>query len=191
MKAILFLTSFLFCTVLFSGCNKNDDGQANQCLKNENFFEAKFDNQTIEPHYAQGGGFGLYTLYLERCYSNEDNWLLSINTEDTLSLYLNLTEISENSIYSIGAGNLNHLALDCDNTTSLYIYDETVNSNIFISSNNGQLEITRYDRGLGIIIGSFTAEMVSTTDPSIKKTITGEFNLNKSKLDNTKKPCWL
>ncbi|MAP80518.1 MAG: hypothetical protein CL526_05465 [Aequorivita sp.] len=63
--------------------------------------------------------------------------------------------------------------------------DETTYTYSFISSSNGTIEITEYDSGYGILVGTFSAEMVSTADPTVKKTITGAFNLNKSTLDNT------
>ncbi len=73
----------------------------------------------------------------------------------------------------------------------MYIFDEDTFSYTFISNNNGTVTITEYDGGLGILVGTFTAELVSTEDPAVKKIITGEFNLNKSTLDNTQRPCFL
>ncbi len=93
--------------------------------------------------------------------------------------------------YSITIGNPDHTSISCAEVTSLFIEDEATNSYTFISSSSGTIEITEYDSGSGILVGTFTCEMVSTADPSVKKTITGEFNLNKSTLDNTQKPCWL
>lgn len=188
MKAILFLKTLLFCTILFSSCNKNDDAQ---CEKNENFFEATFNNDIIKPYYNQGGGFGLYTLYQQQCPEANESWLLTVRTENNLSLYISLIELIDVGNYRISDGNPNHIAIDCAETTTIYIEDETTNTYTYISSNNGEVKITEYDPKFGKIVGSFTAEMVSTANPSIIKTISGEFNLNKSTLDNTKKPCWL
>lgn len=47
---------FIFSLVL-SSCNKDDATDDDQgCVKVENYFEATFDGQTIEPYYVQGGG---------------------------------------------------------------------------------------------------------------------------------------
>lgn len=187
MKINVILKSLMIFIVLLSGCNK-DDGNTD-CVK-DNYFKAEFDGGVIEPHYAQGGGFGLYTLYLERCDSNENNWLLSITTENSMNFYLNLN-ITSTGIFQMEMGDINHLALDCDDVNSIYLTDHATSSLVFISTSTGTIEITEFDSRYGILVGIFTVEMVSTSDPSIKKTITGEFNLNKSTLDNRQKPCWL
>ncbi|MBT0606936.1 hypothetical protein [Aequorivita echinoideorum] len=191
MKMIV-KTMMLF-ALLATSCNKDDDGKEEQgCVKEENFFEAQFDGTTIEPHYAQGGGFGVYTLNFNRCSENEGNWYLSVNTENNgPSFYLYLINVNSIGNYSIEAGDSSQIPAFCDEVISLYIRDEINSTYSFISSENGQVEITRYDNNLGILVGTFTAELVSTADPSVKKTITGEFNLNKSTLDNTQKPCFL
>ncbi len=188
----MILKSLIIFALLLSSCNKDDDNNGDQdCIKNKNFFEADFDGQIIEPYYNQGGGFGLYTLYIQRCTSNDNTWLFTIRTEDDLGLYITMTNIGAVGNYSISTGNPDHVAIYCAEITSLFIEDESTNSYSYISSANGTIEITEYDSGSGILVGTFTSEMVSTADPSIEKTITGEFNLNKSTLDNTKKPCWL
>lgn len=175
-----------------SSCNKDDDNKDDQgCVKEENFFEAEFDDEPIEPHYGQGGGFGLYTLNFQRCASNDNNWNLSVNTDTNRSLFIYLIGINAIGNYTINTGDPNHVAIQCFESSSIYLLDETTFTYSFISSSNGTIEITEYDSGSGILVGTFSAEMVSTADSSIKKTITGEFNLNKSTLDNTQKPCWL
>ncbi|MDP2687658.1 MAG: hypothetical protein Q8O62_10585 [Aequorivita sp.] len=192
MRKRVFLKLLIICTIIAISCNKDDDNKDDQgCVKEENFFEAQFDGDIIEPYYNQGGGFGLYTLYLQRCSPDDNTWLITVRTEDDLSLYITVLDIVSTGIYSTTTGNPNHLAIDCAEVTSLFIQDEATNSYTFISSSNGTIEITEYDSGYGILVGTFTCELVSTTDPSIKKTITGDFNLNKSTLDNTKRPCWL
>lgn len=192
MRKRVFLKLLIICTIIATSCNKDDDNKDDQdCVKEENYFEAQFDGETIEPHYAQGGGFGLYTLYLQRCSPSDNSWKLSVTQEDDIALYINLIDISNTGSYTITNGNPDHVAIDCDEVTSIYLFDGTTHTYSFISSSNGTIEITEYDSGYGILVGTFTCEMVSTADPSIKKTITGDFNLNKSTLDNTKKPCWL
>gem|GEM_PF-3916812 len=192
MKINMILKSLLIVTVLLSSCNKDDDKKEEQgCVKDENFFEAEFDGETIEPHYAQGGGFGLYTLYQQQCSPNDNTWLITMRTEEDLSLYITVTNIVGVGNYSIFSGNPDHIAITCAEVTSLFIEDEATNTYTYISSSNGTIEITEYDSGYGILVGTFSAEMVSTADPTVKKTITGAFNLNKSTLDNSQKPCWL
>ena len=188
----MILKLFVIFTLMTTGCNKDDDNKDDEgCVKEENYFEAEFDNETIEPYYNHGGGFGLYTLYMQRCSPNDNTWLITIRTEDDLSLYITITNLDVIGNYSISSGNPNHIAIDCAEVTSVFIEDEATNSYTFISSSNGTIEIREFDNGSGILVGTFSCEMVSTADPSIKKTITGDFNLNKSTLDNTKKPCWL
>jgi len=190
MNISILFKSILLCFILFTSCNKDDD-KAQDCIKDENFFEAEFDSETIEPHYAQGGGFGLYTLNFQRCASDNNNWNLSVNTDANRSLFIYFIGVNTTGNHTITSGNPNHVAIECFDSTAIYLLDETTYTYSFISSSNGTIDITEYDSGLGILVGTFTCEMVSTADPSIKKTITGEFNLNKSTLDNTKKPCWL
>ena len=188
----MILKLFVIFALMAMGCNKDDDNKDDQgCVKEENFFEANFDGEIIEPHYAQGGGFGLYTLNFQRCTSDDDNWNLSINTDYNISLFIYLIGVNNTGIYTINSGDPNHVAIACFESTAIYLLDETTYTFSFISSSNGTIEITEYDSGHGIMVGTFTCEMVSTADPSVKKTITGEFNLNKSTLDNTKRPCWL
>ncbi len=189
MKKYMILKLLIIITFIATSCNKDDDNKNEQgCVKDENFFEAEFDGEPIEPHYAQGG---LYTLYLQRCSPIDNSWKLSVTQEDDIALYINLIDISNTGSYTITNGNPDHVAIDCDEVTSIYLFDETTHTYSFISSSNGTIEITEYDSGYGILVGTFTCEMVSTADPLIKKTITGDFNLNKSTLDNTKRPCWL
>ncbi|MCB0453061.1 MAG: hypothetical protein KDC94_09295 [Aequorivita sp.] len=192
MKRYMILKLLIICAIIASSCNKDDDKKDDEgCVKEENFFEAQFDGQTMEPFYVQGGGFGLYTLNLQRCSPDDNSWILSINTENDINLYLYLVEIMEIGNYSTAIGDPGHTSISCAEVTSLFIEDEASNTYTYISSSNGSIEITEYDSGYGILVGTFSAEMVSTADPSVKKTITGEFNLNKSTLDNTKRPCWL
>ena len=174
------------------GCNKDDDNKDDQgCLKEENFFEAHFNGETIEPYYNVGGGFGRYTLSLTKCDSNGTDWLLTINTENNLGLYLSFIGINGPGVYDFYLGNPNHIPANCAENISLYLFDQNAFEYSYLSSTNGTVEITENDNAAGILVGSLTCEMVSTADPSVKKTITGEFNLNKSTLDKTKRPCWL
>ena len=192
MKTKMILKLLFIFSLALSSCNKDDDNKDEQgCVKEENYFEAQFDGQTIEPYYNQGGGIGRYTLSFSRCVDNENDWLLTINTENDIGFDFSLIGLTGIGNYNISAGNPEHIAVTCAVKTSIYIEDQDSNSYTFISSSNGTIEITGYDNSLGILIGTFTAELVSTADPSVKKTITGEFNLNKSTLDKTIKPCWL
>ena len=191
MKRSILLKIIVVCTLILTSCNKNDDNKEEGCLKDENFLEASFNDENLAPYYNQGGGFGLYTLNFQRCSSNENNWTLSVNTDSNKSLFIYLIDVNGVGNYPITTGDPNHVAIQCFETTSIYLLDEVTYNYSFISSSNGTIEITEYDSSSGILVGTFTCEMVSTADPSIKKTITGNFNLNKSTLDNTKKPCWL
>jgi len=188
MKKLMILKVFILCTLLTTSCKKDDDPG---CVKEENFFEAEFDGEKIEPFYNQGGGFGLYTLSLQRCFEKNDSWRLSCATKSGVALFISLMDVTQVGSYPISAGDPEHVAIDCAVENSLFVMDVATYSYSFISSNDGVIEITEYDNGIGKMVGTFTAEMVSTTDPSVKKTITGRFNLNKSTLDNTRKPCWL
>lgn len=189
---MIILKVFVIFALMTTGCNKDDDNKEEQgCVKEENVFEAQFDDETIEPHYAQGGGFGLYTLNFQRCPSNDNNWNLSVNTDANRSLFIYLIGVNSTGNYILTSGDPNHVAIQCFESNSIYILDETTYTYSFISSSNGTIEITEYDSGYGILVGTFSAEMVSTADPTVKKTITGAFNLNKSTLDNTQRPCWL
>ena len=188
----MILKLFVIFALMATACNKDDDNKDEQeCVKEENFFEAEFNGETIEPHYAQGGGFGLYTLNFQRCPSNDNNWNLSVNTDANRSLFIYLIGVNSTGNYILTSGDPNHVAIQCFESNSIYILDETTYTYSFISSSNGTIEITEYDSGYGILVGTFSAEMVSTADPTVKKTITGAFNLNKSTLDNTQRPCWL
>ncbi len=192
MRKRVFLKLLIICTIIAISCNKDDDNKDDQgCVKEENFFEAEFDGQTIEPYYNQGGGIGRYTLSISRCVDNENDWLLTINTENDMGFDFSLIGLTGIGNYNISAGNPDHISVTCAENTSIYIEYQVSNSYTFISSSNGTIQITEYDNSSGILAGTFTCEMVSTADPSVKKTITGEFNLNKSTLDKTIKPCWL
>ena len=192
MKTKMILKLLFIFSLALSSCNKDDDNKDEQGgVKDENLFEAEFDGETIEPHYAQGGGFGLYTLNFQRCPSNDNNWNLSVNTDANRSLFIYLIGVNSTGNYILTSGDPNHVAIQCFESNSIYILDETTYTYSFISSSNGTIEITEYDSGYGILVGTFSAEMVSTADPTVKKTITGAFNLNKSTLDNTQRPCWL
>ncbi len=188
----MLLKSLIICAIIATSCNKDDDNKDDQgCVKEENYFEAEFDGDTIEPYFNQGGGIGRYILSFSRCYDNGNDWLLTINTENDLGFDFSLIGITGTGNYNISTGNPDHIPANCAENISIYIEDQISNSYTFISSSNGTIEITEYDSGYGILVGTFTCELVSTADPSVKKTITGEFNLNKSTLDKTKRPCWL
>ena len=190
---ILHILKYLTIILLFSSasCNKDDNKEDQECVKEENFFEAQFDGNSIEPYYNQGGGIGRYTLSLNRCNDNQSNWLLTINTENDLGLDFSIIGITGTGNFNISAGNPDHIAVTCAENTSIFIEDQALNSYTYISSSDGEIIITEFDSSLGIIVGMFTCELVSTVDPLDKKIITGVFNLNKSTLDKTKKPCWL
>ena len=117
--------------------------------------------------------------------------MITVRTEADLSFHITVKDLVDTGTYPLVAGDVNHVAIDCAETTSFYVEDEATNSYTYLSSSNGTVEITEYDSSSGILVGTFGVEMVSSADPSIKKTITGEFNLNKSALDNTQRPCWL
>ncbi len=188
----MILKSFLIVAILFSGCNKDDDKSEEQgCVKEENFFEAQFDGETIEPHYNVGGGFGRYTLSFTRCDDNSNDWLLTINTENDLGFYLSFIGINGTGHYEVNNGNPDHIPANCAENISLYIFDQNAFEYSYLSTTNGTIEITEINNASGILVGTFTCEMVSPANPTVKKIITGEFNLNKSTLDKTKRPCWL
>ncbi len=188
----MILKFLIIFALLLSSCNKDDENNGDQeCVKDENFFEAHFNGETVEPYYNQGGGVGRYTLSFTRCDDNGNDWLLTINTENDLGLYLSFIGINGTGVYDLNFGDPNHIPANCAENISLYLFNQNAFEYSYLSSTNGTVEITENDNASGILVGTLTCEMVSTADPSVKKTITGEFNLNKSTLDKTKKPCWL
>lgn len=192
MKKKMILKLFVIFALMATACNKDDDNKDDQsCVKEENFFEAEFNGETIEPYYLVSGATSFYTLNYTRCFESDTNWSLSISTENDIRLYLYLIDITETGTYSVIAGDLNHTQALCYNATSIYLVDDVNNVYTYISTGNGQIEITEYNAESGIFAGTFSCEMVSTTNSSVKKVITGEFNVNKSTLDNFEKPCWL
>tara|TARA_R100000353_G_scaffold52219_2_gene41503 strand:+ start:502 stop:663 length:162 start_codon:yes stop_codon:yes gene_type:complete len=53
MKEKMILKLFVIFALMATACNKDDDNKDEQeCVKEENFFEAAFNGETIEPHYA-------------------------------------------------------------------------------------------------------------------------------------------
>lgn len=106
MKFTLYFKILILCALIATGCNKDDNNNDDQgCVKEENFFEAEFDGETIEPYYVRGGGFGLYTLNFNRCPENQDDWLLTVRNENDISLYVLLSDINNVGSYNIVQGN--------------------------------------------------------------------------------------
>lgn len=192
MKAIFLLKSLLFCTLLLSSCNKNDD---DQCAKNENFFEAEFEGQIVEPRWITGGGSRVYTLYINRNQENRDDWAITITAQNNIVLTLSLMNIVGEGNYPVNTGNENDLPIPPPFFRKTFIL---LNQNVgdpssyyFSLENTGSIEVTDYNSETGILVGSFRCELYSSLDPSIILPIEGAFNINLSTLDINMRPCWL
>lgn len=86
MKTKMILKLLFIFSLALSSCNKDDDNKDEQgCVKEENFFVAQFDGETIEPRWITGGGVSAYTLYVNR--NNEDNndWEISLTSNNRTS----------------------------------------------------------------------------------------------------------
>lgn len=175
--------------VTITGCEKDDKKDDTACLKDENFFEANFMDETLEPYFSSGIS-GRYTLNTLRCVNNEGNWLIRFRTENDISIYFYLTGVNDIGNYVLDNGDIGNVPGICTDESSIYILDGDTLSYTFIST-GGTFTITAYDIDLGIFVGSFTTEMMSTTDSNQVATMTGVFNVNKSILDTTKKPCFI
>ncbi len=196
MKINLILKSLVICSLLLSSCNKDDDNKDDQgCIKDENFFEAEFDGKIIEPRWITGGGVSAYTLYVDRNNEDENDWEVSLTSNNRITLTFSLINVDGTGIYPIDAASSNELPPTPFTFSKTYIYIEKIidDSTIYYFSEEGTgvIVITDYNIEDGILIGTFNCELYNSLDPSIKMPISGEFNINLSTLDINKKPCWL
>ena len=75
----LFLLVILFCST--TACKK-DDSNDPDCVKEENYFTAEFDGQTLEPYWHTGFGTTRYTLSVNRSSQNQNDWQIAIGIEE-------------------------------------------------------------------------------------------------------------
>lgn len=146
--SIIFLCCFsLFC---FS-CSKDDD---NNCVKDENYFEADFDGEFLEPTWRKiGFGSSVYGLSVYRPSENLNNWLLGVTTQDgyrVIQIYLN--DIQNKGSYPIET-NIEASGSELFSKTHIFLndhyFDEDYTPPTLIAyyslPNTGSIEITEYE----------------------------------------------
>lgn len=195
MKILNYLLVFiLLCT---SACNKDDD---NNCIKDENYFIAEFDEETLEPYWHTGFATKHYTLMAQRNPENQDDWHIYFNVNDSKTLFLWIKDINGIGSYPIDTGTIEDVAPPLYGNTyislkDLNISDPNINNGspyiYFSLGETGTIEIKEYDRTKGILIGTFSCMMYSTHNEGEVKEITGEFNINLATHNRDNKPCWL
>lgn len=192
MKRYMLLKLIIIVAFITTGCNKDDEKkEEHDCLKEENFFELKMEEKSYEPYFLVAGGLNFYTLNVTRCSQNSNDWAISINTEENISIYIYMIDVGQPGNYPFFAGNDGHVPTICPEKISLYIYDEISHSYTYISHGSGELTITESDGNIGQFVGTFQCEVTNVQDPNITKTVVGSFNVNKSTLNNFERPCWL
>ena len=175
-------------------CNKDDDNNAD-CVK-DNYFKAQFDGEAIEPRWITGLGFSAYTLYVDKNNQEENDWGITLTSENRISLHFSLINVLGTGHYPIADAASSIIPpIPYNMYSKTYIYLEKVkddNTHFFFSiENTGSIEVTHYDNEKGILIGTFSCDLYSSTNPDIVKPISGEFNINLSTLDIDKTPCWM
>lgn len=192
MKILNYLLVFiLLCT---SACNKDDD---NNCIKDENYFIAEFDEEALEPYWHTGFATSHYTMYNNRNPHNQDDWEIVVGVGNSRYIYMYIIDVNDIGRYSIETGNEADLA-NFFSKTYLYMVDESYIGHPDLSifthfsmGDTGSFEITEYDSTKGILIGTFICMMYSTHNEGEVKEITGEFNINLATHNRDNKPCWL
>lgn len=62
-------------------CIKDDNNDPN-CVKEENYFIAEFDGETLEPVWSNVGfGYSMYMFSMYRPPQNQNNWELIVGTQ--------------------------------------------------------------------------------------------------------------
>ncbi|MGB3344374.1 MAG: hypothetical protein WBA61_10710 [Aequorivita sp.] len=192
MKKKMIIKLFVIVALMAMGCNRDDDNKGDQgCLKEENYFDLKMEEKTFEPYFLVAGGLSFYTLNVTRCSRSSNDWAISINTKENISVYIYIKDVSQPGNYPIFAGNNDHVPAICSEKMSLYIFDEISNAYTYISDGTGELTFTKTDRDIGLFVGTFQCEVTNVQYPNIRKTVSGNFSVNKSTLNNFERPCWL
>lgn len=195
MKAKMIIKIFLLVAFIATSCNKDDEKDEQDCVKEENFFEAQFDDETIEPRWITGGGVSAYTLYVNRNNEDKNDWEISLTSNNRISLNFSLINVDEPGIYTIDAASSNEIPPVPFMFSTTYIYIEKIigDSTIYYFSRegSGNIEITEYNSEKGILIGTFSCDLYSSVNPQMIKPIAGTFNINLSTLNIDERPCWL
>ncbi len=182
--------------VATTACNKDDDKSEEQgCVKEENYFEAEFDGEVIEPRWITGGGVSAYTLYVNRNNEDVNDWEISLTSNNRISLYFSLMNVDETGNYPIDEASSNGLPPIPFKYSKTYVYIEKIITDstvyYFSKEESGNISITEYNSEKGILVGTFNCNLYSSVNPAIKKPITGKFNINLSTLNIDERPCWL
>lgn len=106
MSTNLLLLPFLFSMVV---CCHNDDNSVN-CVKEENYFTAEFDGQTLEPIWGNWG-FGSKGYELS-VYKPEDQnyWYLTVGTQNDI-ITMNILNIDGLGDYPIETSTIDDLPI--------------------------------------------------------------------------------
>ena len=171
MKPIILILTFFS----LLACNNDDDSGKDN---GGNTFSANFNGQTIEPRFISSGVTGTYTLYVNRHFDDNRDWLISVTSDNELNIDIRLLDIIGTGIYPIETANLE----DWTNSyakTCIFLEDGITAQFSFLSlGNTGSFEITRYESERGILEGSFSCDMYDPQHPEIIKPISGNFKIN-------------
>jgi hypothetical protein len=187
---------------LNSSCNKDDNTNPDEvaCEKDENYFTASFDENTLEPYWQTGTpGGSNYTLIVNRNSSNKNNWRITVRVQEpNIDLIVILKNIENVGEYDIETGSIDFLPIAFYNNTYITIFDlNLVETDLFAGythfslEETGGIQITEYDSDRGVLVGTFSCRLYSTEDENDVKEISGEFNINMQTYDNRTRPCWL
>lgn len=194
MNISILFKSILLCFFLFTSCNKDDD-KAQDCIKDENFFETEFDGEIIEPRWITGGGVSAYTLYVNKNNEDVNDWEISLTSNNRISLYFSLINVDETGNYPIDEAASNGLPPIPFKFSKTYIYIQKIINDstvyYFSKEESGVINITNYNSEEGILVGTFNCNLYSSVNPAIIKPISGSFNINLSTLNIDERPCWL
>lgn len=179
-----------------ASCNKDDDKE--DCLKDENFFEAEYKGIEIEPYYISGLDMGGYTFGGNSSSNDINDWNISVGIEEPdIHVFLNILNINGTGTYIIEGATLDDNVHGFSKTfigiSDINASDPNINngsSTIYLSKEGtGSFEITKYDPSYGIVVGSFSCELYNTQIEGDVISFGGKFNLNKSELGFRERPC--
>lgn len=188
---------FLCCFSLFSfSCSKDDDNDKD-CVKDENYITVDLDQEILEPFWNYGFSPCKYTLDITQSFINDSDWYISFFNENSIKFTMYLKDINGIGNYSIDNKEEANLS-EWDSGNYIFIFDENHIGNSELSAftyfslaDSGNIEITKYDYDLGIIVGTFNCMMYSNNNEGETKEISGDFNINLSTFDSCERPCWL
>ncbi len=198
MRRKIFYKIILISIILFSGCNKDDDKE--DCLKNENFFEAQYKGAVIEPYYISGLDMGGYTFGGNNSSNDINDWNISAGIENPdIHIFLNILDINGTGTYIMEGATLDDNVHGFSKTfigiSDINASDPDINNGspiIYLSKEGtGTFEITEYDPSYGIVVGTFNCVLYNTQIEGDVIMFKGKFNLNKSELGFKERPCWL